>query len=247
MLGFLKRRRHPIGEVDLSAYVDGRVSPDERRRLEEHLRSCAACTRKLEGLRTVVAELRRLPPVALPRSFALTATQAALGGGKRPAAEPLRWPAAGRLYLALRDGAVAAAVLFVLVGAGSLIVSRGEIGGENSGTLTGPVATGQSSALSEGSGTTRDTEDQNGMAPNKGYASPMTAVPGVAPLLPGVAPSVAPTATVPAFEKTAANPARTVEDRDGRRWLWALEGTAGGLALGLGVSAFWLRRLARRG
>ena len=80
MLGFLKHRRHPIGEADLSAYVDGRVSPDERRRLEEHLRSCPACTRKLEGLRTVVAELRQLPPVAAPRSFALSATQVALGG-----------------------------------------------------------------------------------------------------------------------------------------------------------------------
>ena len=62
MLGFLKRRRHPMSEADLSAYVDGRVSPDERLRLEEHLRSCPACTRKLEGLRTVVAELRHLPP-----------------------------------------------------------------------------------------------------------------------------------------------------------------------------------------
>ena len=240
MLGFLKRRRHPIGEADLSAYVDGRVSPDERHRLEEHLRSCAACTRKLEGLRTVVAELRRLPPVAPPRSFALTAAQAADKRDERSAARTMPSPAAGRLYVALRGGAVAAAVLCVLVGAGSLLLSRGEIGGENSGTLTGPVATGQSSALSERNGTAGGAEDQDGMAPNKGYASPMTAVPGVAP-------SAAPTATVPAFGKTAANPARTGEDGDGRWWLWALEGTAGGLALGLGVSAFWLRRLARRG
>ena len=90
MLSFLKRRRHPMSEADFSAYVDGRLSPDERLRLEEHLRSCPDCTRKLEGLRTVVAELRQLPPVAAPRSFALTATQAAIG-----------WQAAGRRDCAL--------------------------------------------------------------------------------------------------------------------------------------------------
>ena len=43
----------------------------------------------------------------------------------------------------------------------------------------------------------------------------MTAVPGIAPLLPGIAPSAAPTATVPALEKTAT---RTGAGRRGREW-----------------------------
>jgi hypothetical protein len=243
MLGFLKRRRHPIGEADLSAYVDGRVSPDERDRVEEHLRSCPACTQKLEGLRTVVAELRRLPPVAAPRSFALTATQAAIGWGKRPAAEPARWPAAGRLYVALRGGAIAAALfLFATVGAALFLNSLGDSGGPNGSVVTGQGAAQPSSTFGELSG----AEEGQKRVPQEEDASvspPPTVVPGA--MLPPV-PAVAPTVQA-SDQETAARSAAAGEDEDERRWLWVLEGAAGGLALGLGVSAFWLRRLARPG
>lgn len=241
MLGFLKRRRHPIGEADLSAYVDGRVSPDERRRLEEHLRSCPACTRKLEGLRTVVAELRHLPRVPAPRSFALTAAQAAVKRAERPAAGTVPSPAAGRLYLAFRGGAIAAALfLFATVGADLFLHSPGATGGPNGSAVTGqgvaqPSTLGGASGAEEGQKRVPQEEDAN-------VSPPPTVVPGA--MLPSV-PAVPP--TVQAFEKTAARSATAGEDEDERRWLWALEGAAGGLALGLGVSAFWLRRLARRG
>ena len=48
--------------------------------------------------------------------------------------------------------------------------------------------------------------------PDREYGLPMTAVPGIAPLLPGVAPSAAPTATVPALENTATEPAPAGEE-----------------------------------
>jgi hypothetical protein len=246
MLGFLKRRRHPIGEVDLSAYVDGRVSPDERHRLEEHLRSCPACVRKLEGLRTVVAELRNLPRLPAPRSFALTAAQAAVKRDERPAAGMMPSPAAGRLYLAFRGGAIAAALfLFATVGADLFLHSPGATGEPTGSAVTGQGVAQPSSAFGEESGATGGTAEgqMRALPKNDSNLSPSpTVVPGA--MLPPV-PALPP--TVPAFEKTAATPAPTGEDRDGRRWLWTLEGAAGGLALGLGVSAFWLRRLARRG
>ena len=211
MLGFLKRRRHPMSEADISAYVDGRISPDERHRLEEHLRSCPACTRKLEGLRTVVAELRHLPSVPAPRSFALTAAQAAVKRDERPAAGTMLSPAAGSLYLAFRGGAIAAALLlFATVGGDLFLHSPGATGEPNGSAVTGQSEAQPSSALGEESGITAGTaEGQMKELPenDSNLPSPTVVVPGAAPLMPGVAPSAAPTATVPAFEKAAAKPA----------------------------------------
>ncbi|MGD0765112.1 MAG: zf-HC2 domain-containing protein [Dehalococcoidia bacterium] len=249
MFGFMKRRRHPVGEADLSAYLDDRASPEERRRLEEHLRTCPACASKLEGLRSVVAELRHLPPATAPRSFALTAEQVGAARGDRRTKGAILSPAAGRLYVAVRGGAVAAAlVLCVAVGADLFLHSTGGGGGPNGSTVTGQGAAQPPSAFGEESGVTGGTaESKTGALPeNDSNLSPSpTVIPRAAPLVPGVAPSVSPTATVPAFEKAAAKPASASED-EGRRWLWVLEGTAGGLALVFGGSALWLRRLARR-
>ena len=42
--------------IDLGAYVLGALEPDERRRVEEHVRDCRACA-------TELAELRTIPPL----------------------------------------------------------------------------------------------------------------------------------------------------------------------------------------
>jgi anti-sigma factor RsiW len=56
----------------LSAYLDGEVAPDERLRLEEHLRECGECGGRLEQLAAVDAAARELqvePPAGYLDSF----------------------------------------------------------------------------------------------------------------------------------------------------------------------------------
>ncbi len=51
---------------DLSAYLDGELSPEQRRWLEGHLAVCSACARHLGELRDLARGLRRLPRPAAP-------------------------------------------------------------------------------------------------------------------------------------------------------------------------------------
>lgn len=44
----------------LSEYIDGDLSPEDARRMEDHLRDCELCTRVLEELRGVVARASRV-------------------------------------------------------------------------------------------------------------------------------------------------------------------------------------------
>jgi len=44
----------------LSGYVDGELAAEERRRLEEHLKTCEACRGDLEGLKTLKDDLALL-------------------------------------------------------------------------------------------------------------------------------------------------------------------------------------------
>lgn len=97
--------RKSLHEHDsLSAYLDGQVSPAERRRIEQHLAVCPECAGELESLRRVVAALRQCPPVRSRRSFALTEAQAQ---------SLRRWPLLVRL--APYGTAVAAALLVLVV------------------------------------------------------------------------------------------------------------------------------------
>ena len=65
------RRKHPIADQELSAYVDGQLSPDARGRLEQHIESCAACRETVDELRALRSALQALPREDAPRSFAL--------------------------------------------------------------------------------------------------------------------------------------------------------------------------------
>jgi hypothetical protein len=77
-------RRHPFGEEELSAYLDGRLSPAESARLERHLTSCGPCRRHLKELRAVVEGLRTLPSTPVPRSFTLRPEQVGVPRRRRP-------------------------------------------------------------------------------------------------------------------------------------------------------------------
>lgn len=80
MLGFLRRNQCEKIRDLLSPYIDGRLSPVEKRQVEQHLQVCEECSRELEGLRLTVSFLREIPQVQPPRSFALSP-----GVAKRPA------------------------------------------------------------------------------------------------------------------------------------------------------------------
>lgn len=67
----------------LSAFLDGEVSMEERTPWDEHLKTCEQCQQELASLRQTVALLHALPQPALPRSFVLSAD----------AAEPVALPA----------------------------------------------------------------------------------------------------------------------------------------------------------
>jgi anti-sigma factor RsiW len=71
--------RKPVHEIEsLSAYLDGQVSAEERRRIEAHLAACRECADELRQLQQVTYLLRSCPPVRPPRSFTLTPEQVAL-------------------------------------------------------------------------------------------------------------------------------------------------------------------------
>jgi len=72
MFNFLQRRtktEHDFCQENLSAFLDGQLTPLERSHVERHLEECAACRADLEALRHTVALLHAVPAVKPPRSF----------------------------------------------------------------------------------------------------------------------------------------------------------------------------------
>ena len=137
MLEVLARIRHRRTRRQLSPYVDGKLSAQESRRLEEHLAQCRACRDELEELRATVQAMAELPLVEAPRSFALTAAPRRV--------EALR-PAARRLEFGLRAATVAAAFVLAIVAVGDLLGLPG--GGEEGNGAT--VRTMQTAAREAG-------------------------------------------------------------------------------------------------
>ncbi|MBI4333877.1 MAG: zf-HC2 domain-containing protein [Chloroflexi bacterium] len=87
----------------LSAYMDGQLTPSEKGSIDRHLASCQPCQEELASLRATKNVLSLMPSVATPRSFAIVSY--------RPAR---RAPA----FSLLRLATAAAAFLLVLVGLG---------------------------------------------------------------------------------------------------------------------------------
>lgn len=52
-----------------SEFYDGRMDPEERRRVEAHLGDCASCRRYLHVVEQGVERLRSFPPVPVPDDF----------------------------------------------------------------------------------------------------------------------------------------------------------------------------------
>lgn len=96
----------------LSPYIDERLDPGDRERLELHLEGCAGCAAELQALRATSAVLHALPPVRPPRNFTLQA-----------APQPVVAPSRPLFALRLASGVAAAA--FVALIAASALLSTG--------------------------------------------------------------------------------------------------------------------------
>jgi hypothetical protein len=108
-----RQNDHNRVEELISAYLDKRVSPEEQSFFERHIASCADCRAQLETTRSMIAALQAMPAVKAPRSFVLPREMA-----KQPKRSFMS------LYPALRLATVVAAVAFVVLFAGDLLIGR---------------------------------------------------------------------------------------------------------------------------
>ena len=112
-----RQNDHNRAEELISAYLDKRVSAEERNFFEGHVASCADCRAQLEATRSMVAALKAMPAVKAPRSFVLPREM-----GRQSATQPKR--SFISLYPALRLATVVAALAFVVLFAGDLLINR---------------------------------------------------------------------------------------------------------------------------
>ena len=238
----LRSHRRHASEEELSTYLDGRLPPRAQARVDAHLQACADCSRKLEEIRLLAAEMRRLPRATAPRSFAISPELAAVTRGEADRSRQEEKTAARRVYLGFSGATVAAAILLVAVVGADLLASKG---GEDS--PTGRVA---SSREAEPAGAAETGQAAEGIA---GENEDLT--PGVAPSVPGAVPDSTESlskdaASTPDYAgasptgegTTTAQRAQPGSEENSHVWLWAIEGAAAGLIVGFGVSAFWMRR-----
>jgi len=149
-------------------YLDGRLDPDERARVEAHLRACVSCARSWETLAWTVRAVRALPRVPAPFPLAVRPEQvapASLG------ASTLRW------------AAWAMAAAFVLLLGLDLIVTGGRLAAPTSEATPAGPAIARQRGLSE--------QAAPSPAPLFGLAVP-EATPTPAPMAPAATPPPAP-------------------------------------------------------
>jgi hypothetical protein len=108
-----RQNDHKRVEELISAYLDKRVSTEEKDFFERHIASCADCRAQLETTRSMVAALKAMPVVKAPRSFVLPREMA-----KQPKRSFLS------LYPALRLATVVAAMAFAVLFAGDLLLNQ---------------------------------------------------------------------------------------------------------------------------
>lgn len=142
----------------LSEYVDGHLTDEEVRRLEEHLESCASCRQTLDELRAVVARARSLEDRPPPRDL-WPAIEAELGGGGDGAdvleldgARRSRGARVRRVVLSIPQLAAAAVALLVVGSAATWAAAPGLRGGpgEDVPGVSAGEAGGAISAVSAG-------------------------------------------------------------------------------------------------
>jgi len=88
---------------ELSAYIDGELTPDEAERVRSHLAQCPACREEEEALRRVAAAVGELPSLAAPPGLRQATLERVRAERPRRTARRLRllWPAAAAILIAL--------------------------------------------------------------------------------------------------------------------------------------------------
>ena len=79
MIGLFRHRR---AARLLSSYIDGQVTPAERKAVEEHLGTCDGCTDELAELRRTASLMSGLPVLEPASSFALSSHPGSVPGGR---------------------------------------------------------------------------------------------------------------------------------------------------------------------
>jgi predicted anti-sigma-YlaC factor YlaD len=118
---------HNRAEDLISAYLDQQVTSEEKQFFESHIAACADCRAQLEATRLMVATLKAMPVVKAPRSFVLPREMA-----KQPKRSIFAW------YPALRLVTVLAAIAFMVLFAGDVLISRS--GGGRAALSSVPMA-----------------------------------------------------------------------------------------------------------
>ena len=206
MIGLPGIRRHAKLRELLSAYIDGEVSASETLRVEEHLARCQECQGELASLRSTVGLLRRLPEMAVPRSFSLSEA-------------PQRRPTPTIVWTARLATSVAAVLLVALL-LGDIVglvgqqrtledaVSRAEV--QVPGAPAPMAAAAQrSEAPARGipEATAPELESAPSLAARAAPAPPAAAAPAPAAVPAPAAPAAAVPAPVPAPAPAPASPA----------------------------------------
>jgi hypothetical protein len=180
-----------------SAYIDQRVTADEKIFVERHVAACAACRAQLQSTRSMVAALKAMPVVRAPRSFVLPRSMAV-----QPKPSIFNW------YPALRLATVMAAVAFVLVFAGDLLTLRPNGGGNvvmsaSSPAAAAPTAVPLAPEQAPAAAPMAKSSPTDQQPPSAVPAPAMPAPAGAAPMV-GAAANAQPTATMDAADAARA-------------------------------------------
>ncbi|MEI7833756.1 MAG: zf-HC2 domain-containing protein [bacterium] len=99
------------GHVDelYTAYIEETLTPAERERMEQHLRTCASCAAELAEIRQLHDDLRALPVLPLPAGFTVGVRE------RLRLQQPARQPFILSWRIAAFAGTLAATAIFALV------------------------------------------------------------------------------------------------------------------------------------
>ena len=153
---------HIRAEELISAYLDHRVTAEEKRFFEQHLATCADCRAQLEATRSMIAALRVMPVVKAPRSFVLPREM-----GKQPKRPVFNW------YPALRLATVVAAMAFAILFASDLLIVRS--GGGAANVVSIPAAAPAPRAMNDAAAQPTAAPAQPAQAPSQPPAFAPTA------------------------------------------------------------------------